>query len=142
MNEPKSKLNTDLIAEEDFEWNYCEEEFTKSLKEQNVTTYDGKSAFTQQDSNKSKISINYYVTEYENDLNCIYIELICKMYRLYIKSGDDIIDKYDWTNASLPKKYSRNKKDKGKRFFQKKMSFYSQNFDTFARNYYKLYSHG
>ena len=37
--------------------------------------------------------MNYWVTEHENDLNCIYIELKMKYYRMYIKSGDTIVDK-------------------------------------------------
>lgn len=103
----KKKINNDEVNEEDFENNYLEGEYTKKLNDNNTKTYDGKSIYTSNEANKDKIKINFYITEYENTLNCIYIDLIIKMYRMYIKTGDAILDKYDYSDITLPKKYTR-----------------------------------
>jgi len=58
--------------------------------------YDGKNVYLSDTKNSDNIKVNYNVTEYENDLNCIYIDLIMKyyrMYRMYIKSGEGILEK-------------------------------------------------
>ena len=97
-----SKADPDIINEEDFEVNYIESEYknyiNKKEKEKDPNNfksplYDGKSVYLNDDKNKNNIKVNYFVTEHENDLNCIYIELKMKYYRMYIKSGDTIIDK-------------------------------------------------
>ena len=100
-----SKADPDIINEEDFEVNYMENEYNNYLnkkekeKDPNNTQefksplYNGKSVYLTNEKNKDNIKVNYSVTEYENNLNCIYIELTMKYYRMYIKSGEGILDK-------------------------------------------------
>ena len=100
-----SKADPDIINEEDFEVNYMENEYNNYLnkkekeKDPNNTQefksplYNGKSIYLNNEKNKDNIKVNYSVTEYENNLNCIYIELTMKYYRMYIKSGEGILDK-------------------------------------------------
>ena len=40
-------------------------------------------------------------------MNCIYVDLIVKMFRMYIKSGDAILSKYDFSDVSLPENFNR-----------------------------------
>lgn len=62
---------------------------------------------------KNNISVNYWVTEHENDLNCIYIELKMKYYRMYIKTGDSIVNKMTiYENMKKGKKNLDNTKEK------------------------------
>ena len=59
--------------------------------------------------------MNYWVTEHENDLNCIYIELKMKYYRMYIKTGDSIVNKMTiYENMKKGKKNLDNTKEKKK----------------------------
>ena len=97
-----SKIDNDLINEEDFEVNYLEDEYTKSLlpndkneNNENKKPYDGKSIYLQDPDNANNLKVNYQLTEYENDLNCLYIDLAMKYYRMYIKSGDGILEKME-----------------------------------------------
>ena len=99
-----SKIDPDVINEEDFEVNYVEDEYNyylnKKEKEKDPNNYksplyDGKNIYLKDEKNKDNISINYWVTEHENDLNCIYIELKMKYYRMYIKSWEGIIEKME-----------------------------------------------
>ena len=99
-----SKADPDIINEEDFEVNYMENEYNtylnKKEKEKDPSNpnfksplYDGKNIYLTDEKNSNNIKVNYTITEYENDLNCIYIELIMKYYRMYIKSGEGILEK-------------------------------------------------
>ena len=91
-----SKADPDIINEEDFEVNYMESEYKNYLskKEKDKSPlYDGNKIYLNDEKNKDNIKVNYSITEYENDLNCIYIELIMKYYRMYIKSGEGILEK-------------------------------------------------
>ena len=93
--------------------NYVE----KKDKEKNVesTLYNGKTVYLNDSKNKENIKVNYSMTEYENDLNCIYIELIIKYYRMYIKSGDSIVDKMAiFENMKAGKETLINQKSKRK----------------------------
>ena len=88
-----SKADPDIINEEDFEVNYLENEYNEYLEKNDKKLYDGNKIYLNDEKNKDNIKVNYSITEYENDLNCIYIELIMKYYRMYIKSGEGILDK-------------------------------------------------
>ena len=88
-----SKADPDIINEEDFEVNYLENEYNEYLEKKDKKVYDGNKIYLNDEKNKDNIKMNYSITEYENDLNCIYIELIMKYYRMYIKSGEGILDK-------------------------------------------------
>ena len=88
-----SKADPDIINEEDFEVNYVENEYNEYLEKKDKKLYDGNKIYLNDEKNKDNIKVNYSITEYENDLNCIYIELIMKYYRMYIKSGEGILDK-------------------------------------------------
>ena len=99
-----SKADPDIINEEDFEVNYMENEYSNYLNKKekekdpsktNIKSplYDGKKVYLDDIKNNDNIKVNYSITEYENNLNCIYIELIMKYYRMYIKSGEGILEK-------------------------------------------------
>ena len=109
-----SKADPDIINEEDFEVNYMESEYKNYLskKEKDKSPlYDGNKIYLNDEKNKDNIKVNYSITEYENDLNCIYIELIMKYYRMYIKSGEGILEKMKmYENLKKNKKNLETKK--------------------------------
>ena len=109
-----SKADPDIINEEDFEVNYMESEYNNYLnkKEKDKSPlYDGNKIYLNDEKNKDNIKVNYSITEYENDLNCIYIELIMKYYRMYIKSGEGILEKMKmYENLKKNKKNLETKK--------------------------------
>ena len=117
-----TKADPDIVNEEDFEVNYMEDEYNNYLnkkeKEKDPSNfksplYDGKKVYLNDEKNKNNISVNYWITEHENDLNCIYIELKMKYYKMYIKSGEGIIEKMDlFENLKKGKKNLEEKKDK------------------------------
>ena len=117
-----TKADPDIINEEDFEVNYMEDEYNNYLnkkeKEKDPNNfksplYDGKKIYLNDPKNKNNISVNYWITEHENDLNCIYIELKMKYYRMYIKSGEGIIEKMNlFENLKKGKKNLNEKKGK------------------------------
>ena len=97
-----SKIDNDLVNEEDFEVNYLEDSYVNSLlpkdKNENAESkrpYNGKDIYIKDPDNKDNLKINYAITEYENNLNCILINLEMKYYRMYIKSGDGILEKME-----------------------------------------------
>ena len=100
------KFEQDVCNEEDFEVNYLEDEYKKNIidnqnQEDNkdlIKLYDGKNAYLKDKNNSDNLLVNYNITEYENNLNCLYIELTVKYYRMYIKSGDGIIEKINIYN--------------------------------------------
>ena len=106
-----SKADPDIINEEDFEVNYVENEYNEYLEKKDKKLYDGNKIYLNDEKNKDNIKVNYSITEYENDLNCIYIELIMKYYRMYIKSGEGILDKIKmYENLKKNKKNLETKK--------------------------------
>ena len=106
-----SKADPDIINEEDFEVNYVENEYNEYLEKKDKKIYDGNKIYLNDEKNKDNIKVNYSITEYENDLNCIYIELIMKYYRMYIKSGEGILDKIKmYENLKKNKKNLETKK--------------------------------
>ena len=106
-----SKADPDIINEEDFEVNYLENEYNEYLEKNDKKLYDGNKIYLNDEKNKDNIKVNYSITEYENDLNCIYIELIMKYYRMYIKSGEGILDKIKmYENLKKNKKNLETKK--------------------------------
>ena len=106
-----SKADPDIINEEDFEVNYVENEYNEYLEKNDKKLYDGNKIYLNDEKNKDNIKVNYSITEYENDLNCIYIELIMKYYRMYIKSGEGILDKIKmYENLKKNKKNLETKK--------------------------------
>ena len=109
VNKGIKKSTKDEIAEEDFETNYIETQYIDKLSSSSDDTqmYNANTVYVNDVNKKETIAINYAVTEYENTLNCIYVDLIVKMFRMYIKSGDAVLNKYDYSDVSLPDNLKR-----------------------------------
>ena len=73
------KFEQDVCNEEDFEVNYLEDEYKKNIidnqnQEDNkdlINLYDGKNAYLKDKNNSDNLLVNYNITEYENNLNCL-----------------------------------------------------------------------
>lgn len=83
-----SKLTPEEEAEEEFEVNYLEREYqnrldvSKASLNKNLAPESGASENVIKEENLKK-----NITEYENNLNCLFVEIAIKYYRLYLKSA-------------------------------------------------------
>jgi len=87
-----SKMNSAEEAEEEFEVNFLEKEYKEKLdanltNTSNIQNTQGNSAEELNNLIKENENLRKYITEFENNLNCLFVEISVKYYRLYLKSA-------------------------------------------------------
>ena len=118
-----SKLSPEEEAEEEFEVNYLEKEYTERIEIIDGAGIVGQSPLNtavnktlgNSGSQENEENLKKYVTEFENNLNCLFVEISIKYYRLFLKSAMNI----DKEKSGLHRQNSQNKEDI---YYQSKLS--------------------